>query len=153
MSPPTTSVSIEIAVPADLDRLFALEQQAFPAPRQESRAGILRSIQSPHQELWVMEGKGFGLAGSMTLRLSPKSLRIYSIAIDPRMPGRGLGERFLTHAEARAAGLRKTSIRLEADARNLRLLNWYARRGYHFFQRLEDYYGPGSCAHRLVKTL
>lgn len=150
----TTRCSVD-PVPAragDLSALFALEQSLFPPERQEPLSGLKRSLASPHQELWVIREKGT-ISGSMTLRIYPKSLRVYSLAVARVCQGRGYGEALMKKAEARARSLGKRSLRLEADAANSRLLNWYAGQGFQLLSVLPGYYGPGTAAHRLFKIL
>jgi [ribosomal protein S18]-alanine N-acetyltransferase len=152
MSLSSRSVEPDPACTADLPALHALEAALFPPERQESLGGIKRSLASPHQEVWVIR-EGDILISSMTLRLYPKSLRVYSLAIARQHQGRGLGEVMMKKAASRARALGKSALRLEADANNARLIQWYLGQGYHFLSVLPDYYGPGTAAQRMVKSL
>lgn len=141
-----------IAKPADLPALEALESLVFTPERQESRRGLARSLKSPFQEVWVVRGPQ-RIVASTTLRLHPKSLRVYSLAVHPDCRGQGLGELLMEKTLKRARTLKKSFIRLEADAGNPRLISWYQRLGYHFVCEIPAYYGPGTSAHRLQKIL
>lgn len=152
MSPSRRSTEPQAALPKDLPALLALEQSLFSEERQESRAGLRRSLHSAHQEVWVIR-EGAGLLGSMTLRLYPKSLRIYSLAVARHQQGRGLGDVLMKKAASRARSLGKISLRLEADAANERLMHWYQGLGFQLESVLPDYYGPGTSAWRMVKFL
>lgn len=152
MSPSSRSVEPDPACTADLPALHALEVALFAQERQESLAGLKRSIESSHQEVWVIREGGV-LISSMTLRLYPKSLRVYSLAVARQHQGRGLGEAMMKKADARARALGKSALRLEADANNSRLIQWYLGQGFQFLSILPDYYGPGTAAQRLVKSL
>ena len=52
---------------------------------------------------------------------------------------------------ARARGCDR--IHLEADSRNLRLVDWYRIHGFEPVRKLEDYYAPGWCALRMSRKL
>lgn len=148
--------------------MTALEHASFAPERQEGKTSIKRSILSPHQEVWVLRAtaaadtagitvgtagdsttSGGGIRAAMVLRLNTHTLRIYSIAVCQSCRGLGLGQQLLDHALARAKKLGKTTVSLEADAANPRLLSWYGSRGFTPVKRLADYYGKGQDGIRL----
>jgi ribosomal protein S18 acetylase RimI-like enzyme len=152
MSNPVTDTSTEPADLEDLEALLDLEKACFAPERRESPASVRRSILSTHQELWVLR-QGDTLVASMTLRIFPKTLRIYSLAVSPDFRGRGLGERLVRHAYDRACSLRIPRLTLEVDAADERLQHLYLRLGYSYSQTLPDYYGLGQSAYRYVQIL
>lgn len=144
--------AIRSALPTDLSALDALEARLFPPERRESRRGLLRSLKSPAQEVWILKDNKTLLA-AMTLRIYPKSLRIYSLGVHPAAQGQGLGRRLIHHAHVRARELSKDRLTLEADADNARLIQTYAHEGFQFVHEIPEYYGPGTRAHRMQKAL
>ena len=152
MSHPVTEACPEPARLEDLEALLALEESCFPPVRRESRGGVKRSLLSPHQEVWVLRSGGT-LMASMTLRIFRKTLRLYSLAVSSECRGRGLGERLVRHATARACTLHIPRLSLEVDAADERLQKLYRRLGFTYSGTLPDYYGPGHDACRYVQIL
>jgi ribosomal protein S18 acetylase RimI-like enzyme len=79
--------------------------------------------------------------------------RLYSILVDPRATGRGIGGRLLAAAEATASKRGAAVLRLEVNPRNRRAIRIYEAAGYRAFGRHEDYYEDGAPALRYAKTL
>ena len=145
------SASLHPAQPADLPALLLLEAACFPPERRESRRGLLRSLRSDHQEIWLCREHDRPVA-AMTLRLHPRTLRLYSLAVHPEYQGTGLGAALLQHAFRRATDLAVDRISLEVDAGDDRLRDWYQRHGFQPAQRLPDYYAPGHDALRMRRS-
>ena len=138
--------------PQDLPTLIQLEADGFEPERRESRSVFVRSLRSPHQEVWVST-EGGRITGSLFLRIHKQTARIYSIAIDPAVRGKGTGSQLIEWAAKRALKRGCSVLSLEADARNRKLLDWYARQGFSQAKVLEDYYAPGWPALRFCRDL
>lgn len=54
----------------------------------------------------------------------------WQLAVDPAYRGTGLGQRLLTLAEQRIAGLGATEVVIDTSAEAIELVGWYRRRGY-----------------------
>lgn len=146
--------------------MVALERSSFAPERQEGEPSLKRSLTSSHQEVWVLRedtGKAAEqptgrtakhpdthsgqhaatqpLIAALVLRLSPRSVRLYSLAVADAYRGQGLGLTLLEHALHRARELGKERVSLEADAANTRLVDWYLAAGFSVTQRLPGYYG------------
>ncbi|MCJ2163328.1 GNAT family N-acetyltransferase [Pseudodesulfovibrio sp. S3-i] len=81
------------------------------------------------------------------------SLRIYSLAILREHRLLGLGEALVHHILSFAASHGYERVSLEADASNIKLINWYRKLGFEAVRTLPDYYGPGEPAVRMVLGL
>jgi ribosomal protein S18 acetylase RimI-like enzyme len=90
---------------------------------------------------------------AMFLRVHRRSLRLYSIAVDPEWQGHGLGQRLMRHAMWRASQLGKGSLYLEVEAMNTKLVGWYQEQGYKEEACLRDYYGPAMDALRMRRIV
>ncbi|MEZ5741178.1 MAG: GNAT family N-acetyltransferase/peptidase C39 family protein [Burkholderiaceae bacterium] len=153
------AVIVRRAVANDLDALQALEQTSFTTDRM-SRRSLRSMIASPSAIFLVAEaaaasGAGPRLAGYCLLlfRAGTSMARIYSIAVQPDLMGRGIG-RMLMHATERAAiQADKVVIRLEVAESNHAALALYDAFGYRVTRRLPGYYEDGSNALRLEKPL
>ena len=147
-------VKIRDAEDGDLAGLNALEAQSFVsdgiAPqnlkrllrRQSARLRVATSgIGAIHGYHLVLFRKGSSVA------------RLYSIAVDDRRRGHGLGRRLLADAEAVAAGRKATVLRLEVREDNLSAIRLYERRGYRLIGSYSRYYADKADALRYEKIL
>ncbi|MFW5825413.1 MAG: GNAT family N-acetyltransferase, partial [Marinobacter sp.] len=77
---------------ADTGALVALENQSFTDDR-ISRRSFRRFIDMPRDRVILAEDEGQLVGYSLVLmKANTRLARIYSIAVSPRMRGRGLGE-------------------------------------------------------------
>src|SRR5258707_12083813 len=146
-------VEIRDAADAVLAGLSALEERSFARDRM-ARRNIRRLIDQKSASLRVAAGKG-GVHGYhlVLFRKGSTIARLYSIAVDDRRRGAGLGRRLLADAEALAAGRRKRALRLEVREDNLPAIRLYERRGYQLIGRYARYYADKADALRYEKPL
>lgn len=147
------AVGIRAATVADLPGILALEVACFEAARRSARTSLVRSLGSPVQSVWVVDGGEGLLHAVLVMWHRAKSLRVYDIAVHPDARGRGLFRALMDHAEtlARDAGAERVS--LEAAVAEPALVAKYEHLGYLVKARLPDYYGAGLDAVRMGKTL
>ena len=79
--------------------------------------------------------------------------RLYSIAVAPHIPSRGIGPLLLAAAEAAATHRRRRAMRLEVHEHNTRAIGRYEKSGYRLFGRHRAYYDDGGDALRFEKPL
>ena len=79
-------------------------------------------------ECWVIEGTA-GFEAGLVLQSRPGDLYAESIAVTPRMQGRGLGGTLLRFAERRAASHASGLLRLLTNEALMRNVDWYLGRG------------------------
>jgi ribosomal protein S18 acetylase RimI-like enzyme len=142
-----------LATLADLPAIEALELACFQDYRRASPASLRRSIASPRQSVWVVEGGKGWLAGLLVLWHFPHRVRVYDIATHPDARGQGIGGRLLEHAEAQAHAAGCSWMTLEAEEQDGRLVEWYRQHGYAVVGRLKDFYHAGCSAVRMTKRL
>jgi ribosomal protein S18 acetylase RimI-like enzyme len=153
-----SGVKIRDAVRVDLDGLSALEAKTFTSDRM-SRRGLGRLIGRPSARLRVAAEHhadgGVDILGYhlVLFRKNSAVARLYSIAVDRKMRGTGLGRRLLADAEAVAAGARRNVLRLEVRPRNRAAIGLYERRGFRAIGRYVRYYDDLSDALRYEKPL
>ncbi|NVO14608.1 MAG: GNAT family N-acetyltransferase [Rhodoplanes sp.] len=145
--------AVRLAVSADLDALVALEQAVFATDRM-SRQSIRRFLSSPSAVVLVARTQD-DLAGAAVLLVRNRSTvaRLYSIAVDPRAAGRGVGPALLEAVESSAAARGATRIRLEVHEHNARAIARYHKAGYRQFGRHARYYEDQGDALRFEKML
>lgn len=91
-------------------------------------------------EVWALDSAGAGVRGliaALVLIPHPDHLLIYSVAVDPRHQGRGLGHRLLAHAEEEAQRKGLLESRLYTNALMSENVSFYQRLGYHETGRRE----------------
>ncbi len=148
---------IEEAVPDDLDRLIAIETEAFDPKiyTRMTRRQLRRHIESGSAVFLVARdhaGTAIGYALGFIKR-NNAYLRLYSLAVDPRHQGGRVGaELFPTIEEiARERGLRGVQLEIRAD--NSKLLDRYSRLGYRPYRTVPEYYPDGAGCIKLKADL
>jgi [ribosomal protein S18]-alanine N-acetyltransferase len=139
---------------ADIGALRALEIAAFTTDIL-SAPSFRRFIDSLGAALLVAEDDARKLAGYVLVLYPPRTTlaRLYSIAVQGDLEGRGLGQELLAAAEAAARSRGRTAMRIEVHAQNRRALAFYGKSGYRPLGRREDYYDDGGDALRFEKPL
>jgi ribosomal protein S18 acetylase RimI-like enzyme len=137
----------------DLDALVALENAVFTTDIL-SRRSFRHFLTTPKNSLIVAEESG-KLAGYALVLYPPRSkfARLYSIAVAPHIPSRGIGPLLLAAAEAAAARRQRRAMRLEVHEHNTRAIARYEKSGYRLFGRRRRYYDDGGDALRFDKPL
>ena len=144
---------VRAAEPTDLEAIHALECASFVADRLSRRA-LRRFIEAPHRPLIVARSHS-ALAGYILLsvRRGGRTARIYSLAVDARQGGRGVGRELLHAAERYARAHGCVALRLEVRYDNERAIALYEKLGYREFSRYPEYYADGAEALRFEKSL
>ena len=97
---------------------------AVPRPAFEDYAPRIRS-----GCVWIAEVGG-DARGILVLEEGPDFLMIYSVAVDPRYQGEGLGRALLAHAERCAIDKQVRELRLYTNRRMQRNVSLYASCGF-----------------------
>jgi ribosomal protein S18 acetylase RimI-like enzyme len=152
-SPSVERTGIRKARPSDIERLCAIEEEAFAADRL-SRRSLKALLRRPSAILLVAARAGAidGYALVLTRR-GARAARLYSLAVHPAAAGRGIGSRLLDAAEAAAFASGADRLRLEVRPDNHAAIRLYERRGYRRIGRREPYYADGAPALRYERTL
>src|SRR5262245_5824780 len=138
---------------ADLDALIELEQRVFATDRL-SRASLRRLLSSPSARVIVAEGSS-RLAGAAVVLFRARATvaRLYSIAVTPRLSGKGIAGALLKAAERAAIRRKCRRMRLEVHVTNRAAIKCYRKGGYQQFGRHRSYYQDGGDALRFEKPL
>jgi len=144
-------VDIRIASLSNIPFLLKLEE-SFPEPRRFDRVAITRSINSPHQDVYILADHNADV-GSITIWRHKKTWRIYTIAILPEHRGFDFGKKLMRYVIGKAKEQNIARIVLEADAKETHLLAWYESFGFIKKEKLKDYYGHREHGYRLVLML
>ncbi len=137
----------------DLAGLLALEERCFDGDRL-SRRSFKAFIRDGAHQLFVCEEQG-ALCGYALLLYRRGTLlaRLYSLAVDPALRGRGIAQQLLAEGEQRARQRGCVFLRLEVREDNSAAIALYRRSGYRHFDRVGDYYDDGCSAIRMEKRL
>ena len=131
--------------PPDLDRLLAVERECFAEPW--SRALLDDELRGGpgHVALGVAGADG-SLDAAALARLAVGTLEIQSVAVRPRVRGRGLGRALVRALLERARAARAERADLEVRAGNAAAIALYASEGFVPVGRRRRYYGDGEDA-------
>jgi [ribosomal protein S18]-alanine N-acetyltransferase len=148
------AVTLRPARTADIGALRTLEIAVFTTDIL-SAPSFRRFVASPGATLLVAEDAAGKLAGYVLVLYPPRTTlaRLYSIAVQDDLEGRGLGQELLAEAEATARRRGCTAMRIEVHEQNRRALAFYGKSGYRPLGRRADYYDDGGDALRFEKPL
>ncbi len=147
------SVSIRAANIADLPSLVALENATFSADRLSKRS-LHRHLQSDTAKMLVAVSGESCLGYALLLfRADSSAARLYSLAVDRKARGRGVGRALLLGCEKNARRCGRTYIRLEVRADNKKARALYISEGYSARVVVSDYYQDGMAAVKFEKPL
>jgi ribosomal protein S18 acetylase RimI-like enzyme len=137
----------------DLDALADIEQRAFDGDI-ISRRSLRRFLAASSAASMVAEVQG-RIAGYALVLFRPTSAaaRLYSIAVDPKVRGRGVGPALIAAAEAAALERDCVWLRLEVHENNTHAIARYRKAGFRQFGQRPDYYEDGGAALLMEKRL
>jgi len=131
-------LALRTMVVADIDEVWALEQNVFPHPW--SRANFVDSLASGY-DAWVLREPDEGaLAGYFLLMHAVDETHLLDVAVSGARQGSGLGRFLLDRIAARSRAVGMASILLEVRPSNERALKVYERYGYTQIGRRKGYY-------------
>ena len=141
------------ATHTDVDALVELENRSFDADRM-SRRSFQWMIRRGNGWLELAEDASGLLGYVLVLFHKGTSLaRLYSMAVDDRVRGLGLGRGLMERAEAEARQRGSVYMRLEVRPDNAPAIALYETLGYRKFAVFDDYYEDHSDALRYEKRV
>ena len=87
-------------------------------------------------DVWLLK-QGDALEGVLILKTRADDLLVWSVAVAPEVQGRGIGNRLLAIAEARARELGRGKVRLYTGEKLTGNIAWYERHGFTR-EKIED---------------
>jgi ribosomal protein S18 acetylase RimI-like enzyme len=138
---------------ADLGALLGMEQRCFQSDR-ISRRQWRYLLNKGHAETLMAEDAD-GPSGYVLLLYNRATsvARLYSIAVEARTRGSGVGRALVASAEGAAREQGRAYMRLEVRRDNAASLGLFEGLGYRRFGILDDYYEDHMQAIRLEKSL
>lgn len=131
---------------SDLDELLRLEQESFQTDVL-SKASFRHFLQSDKSDLIVAKKSKQILGYALMLYKRGTSLaRLYSIAVDPKARGLGIGSKLLKRSEELALDRNKAYLRLEVRTDNKKAIELYKDSGYRQFGIKPRFYEDQSDA-------
>lgn len=142
-----------LATKKDLNALIELENTCFQTDKLSPRS-MKRWIQSEHGVLLLAEEGDQILAyGLVWCHRGTRLARLYSLAVNPSMRGKGLARELLTQLEVHAAKKGRLYMRLEVSKSNQAAITLYEQSGYRIFGEYSDYYDDHMDALRMQKQI
>lgn len=124
----------------DIDRIYAIEKQAYPFPW--SRGLFVDCIYAEYGCFGLQIGKD--LAGYSIFNWAANEAHLLNLCIDPQWQQRGYGSLLLEFTINQVAKLDNHSIFLEVRESNLRAANLYRNRGFRVIGYRPSYYQAGD---------
>lgn len=141
------------ARPDDLDALLLLEQRSFSSDRL-SRRQYRRHLDSASARVLVaVDAQQLLGACVLFFRRRSQLARLYSLAIQPELRGRGVGRALLDASVAAAREHACLALRLEVRTDNAPAIKLYQQAGFVRIGRLDGYYEDGADAWRYELAL
>lgn len=137
----------------DLDALMSLEERSFPGDRL-SRRSLRRFLAGDGMVRVATDPTGEVLGAAVILQpRGSRRMRLYSLAVDPRARGRGVGRTLLLDvlAEAQRRGAAVVSLEVREDNAAAREL--YRSEGFHPSGIRPHYYADGARAMRMERIV
>lgn len=157
MSPLLPSPLIQLAQPADAQRLYGLERACFAADCISLRSYRRLLCRASAQIVMVLPqpSSSSDLWGSTVIlyRERAKVARIYSIAVATHARQQGVASALLAAAEQHAIARGCDRLRAEIRQDNTASLATFHKAGFVPFGRYENYYADGAAAVRVQKRL
>ena len=149
----SASPVIRPAIKEDLDALVALENASFEGDR-ISRRQFNYLLKKGNASILVAELDG-RLVGDLVLLYSRATsvARLYSIAVDERMRGKGIARTLMQAAEREAWDHQRAYLRLEVRKDNHAAISLYESLDYRRLGEHPDYYDDHMDAWRFEKSL
>ncbi len=137
----------------DLNALVDLENACFQTDKLSPRS-MKRWIQSEHAVLLLAEENDQVIAyGLVWCHRGTRLARLYSLAVNPSMRGKGLARELLAQLETHTAKKGRLYMRLEVSKSNQAAITLYEQSGYRIFGEYSDYYDDHMDALRMQKQI
>ncbi len=146
-------MQIRPATQDDIPAMVRLEEMSFPGDRLSARS-LRRLVREGRAMCLVAEADGEMAGDAIALtRRGSRSLRLYSVAVDPGFRKTGIGTALLAASEAWALSTGHDEIRLEVREDNDAAIRRYLAAGYAVTGRKPDFYEDGAAATVMKKPL
>lgn len=124
----------------DLNQLLKIEELCFKTDRLSKRSFQSFISNSKADLLLVTHDEEIIGYGLVLYKRGSSLARLYSIAINPKFSGQGVGKKLLTKLEECAVNKRAAFMRLEVASKNINAQKLYKSMDYYQFQLKKDYY-------------
>jgi len=139
--------------PSDLQTLYEIDQACFPPGVSYSKREIWHFINRRGSRTWIAQ-EGNEIAGFLIASRESKEVgHIVTIDVVEGWRRRGVGGALMDAAEAWAAEEGLRVLFLETAEENIAAQRFYAARNYVKLEKIENYYGDGTAAWVMGKTV
>lgn len=143
------AIKVREAQLADLPALNALEADSFPSDQLSPRQMRYLLVRAKARVLVATDNDRVLAYAALLLPAHPRPARLYSLAVQADVQGRGIAGRLLTRLLQIANQNGYLRIRLEVRASAERTQALYRRFGFETISHVPDYYEDGEDALRM----
>lgn len=150
---PKSEVKIRRVSVNDLDALLRLEKRCFDTDRMSRRS--FRHWVHARNCIFIVASLESQVVGYSLIILFKGTIlaRLYSIAIDPDVRGRGIARQLMNAGEQRCEDEGRLFLRLEVSVDNKAAIALYESMGYQPFGIYRNYYEDNNDAMRMQKCI
>jgi [ribosomal protein S18]-alanine N-acetyltransferase len=138
--------------PADFDRLYEIDQEAFEPGIAYSHLELQFYLRNRSSLALVAEDEG-DVIGFVIGKSEPRRLgHIITIDVTPHRQRQNIGSRLLSEIETWLWGKNADAIYLETPVDDLGAQSFYEKHGYFILERIERYYKESIDGFVMMKT-
>ncbi len=117
-----------------------------------------RELFTTIKELWNDGFLVYEMNGEVTgfvcgIILDSESVRVLMLAVHPLYRNRGIGSELLQRFTEVSSNVGANKILLEVRVGSRNVIQFYNKRGFQIFERLEDFYTDGEDGYQMVRYL
>lgn len=146
-------IYIRAAKESDLSSILDIEEQSFDTEKFSFRR--FRYLLNKSKSFFMVASIENQIAGYLILlkRKGAKSLRIYSLAIEPKYRGLGVAQKLIENAELIGRNENIEFLSLEVSESNIKAISLYKKSGFKEKRIILNYYNQGNHALALSKNI
>ncbi|MCH8907514.1 MAG: GNAT family N-acetyltransferase [Candidatus Heimdallarchaeota archaeon] len=140
-----TNKIIDFEYKRDVRTVLKLERERFNQPMTKMLIDFLtRKYGSNYFYVVDISGDGTLDGHLFAAEEQPNIVHVFSIAVDEKYEGQGIGKKLMYHLRDLATAHKKSKIILEVNLGNDRARQLYINMGFTENGIVDDYYGPGK---------
>lgn len=127
----------------DLEALLKLENSIFTSDKISKKQFAYHIKKQKYFFITKLENL---LVGYILCFEYKNIIRVYSLAVDPKYQGQGIGKKLLLHILDNST----KNISLEVNINNTNAISLYKKSGFEISKQIDDFYENGDSAYKMI---